>query len=43
MCWQKSDRKAKKVTFLIQQRENQVEAKATVDTVEGLQKRIEDL
>ena len=36
MCWTKLDRKAKKVTFLVQQKENQVEAKATVDTVEGL-------
>ena len=43
LCWDKLDRKAKKVTFLIQQKERKVEAKATVDTVEGLQKRVEDL
>ena len=43
LCWTKLDRKAKKINFLVLQNANQIDAKATTDTVEGLQSKIESL
>ena len=43
LCWKKLDRKAKKVNFLINQVDKDMSKKATMETVEDLQKEIEKL
>ena len=43
LCWQKLDRKPKRVNFLVSDPHQDVDVKATTDTVEGLQVKIEDL
>ena len=41
ICWQKLDRKSKKVNFLISQGKSSLEGKATADTIEDVGEQIE--
>ena len=43
LCWTKSDKKSKKVTFTLFDNDGNLEEKATVDTVESLQSAIDGL
>ena len=43
VCWEKLDRKSKKVTFLIFQEGSNLDEKAGVDTVERISQQIEAL
>ena len=43
ICWQKLDRKSKKVNFLISQGKSSLEGKATADTIEDVGEQIEAL
>ena len=43
VCWQKLDRKSKKVNFLIAQQNQHLEDKATADTIEEVGSQIENL
>ena len=43
VCWTKTDRKSKKVNFLIQQEKQTLDEKANVDTVESVIDKIENL
>ena len=43
LCWQKLDKKSKKVNFLIKQSNSHLEVKATEQTIEDVSERIEAL
>ena len=43
ICWQKYDRKSKKVNFIIRQHGQEASEKATVSTIEGVGEKIEAL
>ena len=43
LCWQKLDRKGKVVNFMVFDPQADLDVKATADTVEGLQSKIEGL
>ena len=43
LCWEKLDRKAKKINFLVIQPEKDLNKKATQETIEDLSREIEGL
>ena len=43
LCWQKLDRKAKKINFLVSQNQKDMNKKATQETIDDLQRTIEEL
>lgn len=43
ICWEKTDRKSKKVNFLLTQSSSKLQEKATADTIEDIAEKIENL